>query len=260
MTNTNNGNGSGSPDRKKLALFVDYESLFWSYWHSYNDRPSLRRIMKILEEQGNCCRRMAFADFSDPLISAERVKLRGYAFTVVDCASPNQRQKTKNFTDFLMQDEIYGTIINELLGYESYDAYVLVTGDSDFISVVARLANLLDKEIGVVSLKESLSRALQEFATWSIFLPTTGELCGKAIKNLKNFADKNEVLSKPNFLDACQRFFGMREADKSQMGLIIDRLVKERCIDIKDVERNGGKQEPSLIPDFKRMEECGYYP
>lgn len=147
---------------QKVALFIDFEYLFFTLANQYGISPRPEELIRIASEYGELKVAKAFAD----LASSEELRraaylLRTQSIEMVDAASDRTREKAKNYTDFAMLDAIYGTYLDQ----EDINTFVIVTGDGHFSSVVARLRVRCKKNIVVVGLPHFISRELYQSAS-----------------------------------------------------------------------------------------------
>lgn len=147
---------------QKVALFIDFEYLFFTMSNQYGVSPKPEVLIDIASEYGELKVAKAFAD----LTSSEELRraaylLRTQSIEMVDAAADRSREKVKNYTDFAMLDAIYGTYLDQ----EDINTFVIVTGDGHFSSVVARLRVRCKKNIVVVGLPHFINRELYQSAS-----------------------------------------------------------------------------------------------
>ncbi|MDI3522132.1 MAG: hypothetical protein PWR31_1108 [Bacillota bacterium] len=147
---------------QKVALFIDFEYLFFTLCNQYGVSPRPEELIRIASEYGELKVAKAFAD----LASSEELRraaylLRTQSIEMVDAAADRTRERAKNYTDFAMLDAIYGTYLDQ----EDINTFVIVTGDGHFSSVVARLRVRCKKNIVVVGLPHFINRELYQSAS-----------------------------------------------------------------------------------------------
>jgi uncharacterized LabA/DUF88 family protein len=146
----------------KVALFIDFEYLFFTTSNQYGVSPKPEVLIDIASEYGELKVAKAFAD----LTSSEELRraaylLRTQSIEMVDAAADRSRDRVKNYTDFAMLDAIYGTYLDQ----EDIGTFVIVTGDGHFSSVVARLRVRCKKNIVIVGLPHFINRELYQSAS-----------------------------------------------------------------------------------------------
>ncbi|NLG87540.1 MAG: NYN domain-containing protein [Firmicutes bacterium] len=147
---------------EKVALFIDFEYLFFTMSNQYGISPRIEDLINIASEYGELKVAKAFADLagSEELRRAAYL-LRTQSIEMVEAAGDHSREKVKNYTDFTMLDAIYGTYLDQ----EDIGTIVIVTGDGHFSSVVARLRVRCKKNIVVVGIPHFINRELYQSAS-----------------------------------------------------------------------------------------------
>ena len=124
-------------------VFVDYESWFWALYNQYGETPDVREFIQDIKQRGKL-KQIYF------LVILPRRKWR-VKKQIEDGNKPNHRLRdgrdTENYTDFIMLDYIYRSILRDQDANE-IEQYILVTGDGHFHSVVAYLTTFKDKIVG----------------------------------------------------------------------------------------------------------------
>jgi hypothetical protein len=105
MTDFEHNNGKG--ELLATVVFCDYEYWFWSLYNQYGEKPDVSKVIHQIKKHGKLIDVYFFGDFTSELMQKEREKLRRIANNIIDCASNNK----KDYTDFIMLDNIYQTIL-----------------------------------------------------------------------------------------------------------------------------------------------------
>jgi hypothetical protein len=179
-------------EKVRTTVFVDYEAWFYGCRNQYQTEPDVAGWFNHVKDKGQIDDVLFFADFSHESIKNHIVKLRNISNSIIDCS---KGEKTKDYTDFIMLDNIYQHLIKR----QETQHFILFTGDSHFQSIVAFLRNFNDKKVGIYSVDGSLSPLLAEAANWYCrLIPSSGrsEAIKRAIiKNLSWVNEKVEVIA-----------------------------------------------------------------
>jgi hypothetical protein len=115
--------------RDRVAVFVDYESLYYGLLNEHGVRPfeadAVDRIRQFAADLGYIVKFDAFADFEgNEDLKTEMSRLRSKG------VSPQHvmKIKEKSYTDFVMLDSIYRTTLED----PNVNIFVVVTGDGHF--------------------------------------------------------------------------------------------------------------------------------
>ncbi|MGE5454512.1 MAG: NYN domain-containing protein [Methylocystaceae bacterium] len=241
--------------QKKTAVFIDYESLFWALYNKYGQLPDVKELLARIRKNYKIIQSQAFGDFSKAEMQPERNKLRSTSVDIIDCATMNDH---KDFTDFIMLDHIYRT----LLEHEDIDVYILVSGDGHFSSVVARLVNYSSKEVGIIGVAGTVSGQLKASATW------TEEIC-PSLDSINDDEMKKRVLSSirfaeksglwPSFARTVEKCATFYKEDQRLVATSLSRMVDEGLIRQEVRTLPTGSDARVLVCDWDKVKERGLY-
>ncbi len=142
----------------KVALFVDYENLFYSMHNKFQCQPDPMELVNIALRYGQLVVARAYGDFEKNIyIKAEVPKVRASSLEVVHTRTEMIGGKEKSFTDFKILEDLF--VFKE--ENKDVDTVVLATGDGHFSNIVARMKIRDGKKVVIVAVKGSLSRELQ---------------------------------------------------------------------------------------------------
>jgi uncharacterized LabA/DUF88 family protein len=181
---------------KRVAVFIDYESLFFGLVDQHRTKPfeigAVDQISQLASEYGHITKIDAFADFEDNEdLKKEMTRLRSKGINPHHVS----RIKEKSYTDFVMLDWIYRTVFED-----SINIFVVVTGDGHFAPCLGYIHNRLGREVIVLGVQGTVSSQLFDAASRVIQLPllsTDGSVIGKAsteetVTGLIRFLDEGE--------------------------------------------------------------------
>ncbi len=170
--------------KTKVALFVDYENLFYSMHNKFQCQPDPMELVNIALDYGQITFARAYGDFEKNVyIKAEVPKLRASSIEVVHTRTEVVGGKEKSFTDFKILEDLF--VFKE----ENRDVstVVLATGDGHFSNIVARMKIRDGKKVVVVAVKGSISRELQMAAGKEDVLEISGRSFEVNLEHLKRF-------------------------------------------------------------------------
>ncbi|MCL6610517.1 MAG: NYN domain-containing protein [Peptococcaceae bacterium] len=168
----------------KVAIFVDYENLFYSMHNKFQAQPDPMEFIRIARQYGQIITARAYGDFEkNPYIKNEVPKLRAASFEVVHTRVEMVGGREKSYTDFKIVEDLF--VFKE----ENRDVenIVLATGDGHFSNIVARMKIRDGKRVIVVGVKGSISRELQMAAGRDNVVEITGFRCAVDPEDLKRF-------------------------------------------------------------------------
>ena len=124
-------------DTKDVAIFIDFENIYISVHNRYDAEPNFEYVMDKCAEYGRITIARAYADW----YRYPRVTSALYAHGIEPMYVPTyyyERDKSHSASAIKNSVDIHLCIdaIKILYGYPNIGAYVLVTGDRDFIPVV----------------------------------------------------------------------------------------------------------------------------
>jgi len=234
------------------VVFVDYESWFWGL-RDYGLSPDLKEFVQDVKQVGNLEQIYFFADFAKPDLEPERFKLRTITTNIIDCSHPDNKSK-KDYTDFIMLDHIYRTIIQR----PEIMQYVLVTGDGHFHNVVAFLTTFMDKTVGVYGVHGSFSAQLRECATWFKVIGTerTVEYRYREVLATLNVARLKKL--DPTFGTTVGRCSEYYRIDRAAVAMTLSKLIDEGYIKQTIIHSENGDRM-ILITDWQCLKEKGLW-
>lgn len=221
----------------KTMVFIDYESIFWGFYNHYGITPDLRFFIKEIKQRGSLERIMFFGDFTREEINKERQKLRLISSEIIDCAELTGR---KNFTDFIMLDHIYRTLLQR----PDVEQYVIATGDGHFGNVVAFLTTFMNKKVGVYGVKGTFSRQLKEVATWwSEFEAEKLDIDAHILDLLCNIYQAEKAELYPSFSRTSEIYAREKGMEKAKVNLMLSQLIQRGYI----------KQEMKILDNNQKV-------
>ena len=210
---------------QKVALFIDFEYLFFTMSNQYGISPRIEDIIDVASEYGELKVAKAFADLagSEELRRAAYL-LRTQSIEMVDAAGDHSREKVKNYTDFTMLDAIYGTYLDQ----DDIGTIVIVTGDGHFSSVEARLRVRCKKNIVVVGIPHFINRELYQSASEVRELEIDADACLVDREDLIAFV-KNSIRTHPyvTFNKTVSIYSKVRQVDEVAVRKALAALIDE---------------------------------
>src|SRR5213076_1149473 len=153
-----NRKGSHMPDvERSLAIFIDFENLALGF-QGRRDRFDIARVLERLVEKGKIVAKKAYADWSR--FSTYTAPLHEAAIELVEI--PRRSQTGKNSADIRLCVDAMDLAFSK----EHIDTFVIVSGDSDFSPLVAKLKENGRHVIGLGMKKSTsplLANACDEF-------------------------------------------------------------------------------------------------
>lgn len=148
-------------DSLPTIVFVDYESWFYGLHNQFNAETDVNGWFKNLKTKGTIEDIYIFGDFeNNKMIAQDRHKLRTLTSNIIDCS--NNFESKKDYTDFIILDRIYQTVIRN----DQAKQYIIFSGDGHFSNVSAFLKNFKDKIVGIYAVQGTLSQQLKNSANW----------------------------------------------------------------------------------------------
>lgn len=241
-------------DKPVTMVFVDYESWFFGLFNSYSETPDVEPLIRDLKERGRLKDIYFFGDFSLPQLAAEKQKLRTVTNQIIDCGTEGAK---KDFTDFIMLDQIYKVILQDTSA--DIQQYVLVTGDGHFHSVVAFLTTFMDRQVGIYAVKGTLSRQLRDCASWHVEIEPQDSLEQYQKALLGNI---NHVLEKkdgtiPTFSGTVQQTARHYRLNETRCRAALKRLISQGLVSQEKQRLPNGDGITALVPHWNRVQEEG---
>jgi uncharacterized LabA/DUF88 family protein len=132
-------------------------------WKIHQQKPDLFGWLDKVREHGPLAFGRAYGDFSQPVIQALESDLRALGIDKFDCPVKQSGQST-------VDSNIIIDLYEVALDQPNVKTFVLMAGDSDYIRVVAKLRQRMDKDIVVMGVQGSISRDLVKAAGREVLL------------------------------------------------------------------------------------------
>lgn len=136
-----------------VALFVDLENIVTSMWKIHQQPPNLFRCLEKVRQYGYLAFGRAYGDFGQPSLAALESDLRALGIDKFDCPVKQSGQST-------VDSNIIMDLYEVALDQPTVKTFVLMAGDSDYVRVVAKLRQRMDKDIVIMGVRGSVSREL----------------------------------------------------------------------------------------------------
>ena len=235
--------------RKKAIAFIDFEHWYISLDKLHRQRPDVRAWRDELAENYLLDDVYVFGDFSNPSLRAEIEKVRHVTNLIIETKNASGFYK-KDFTDFIMLDNIYQAAINR----SDIDAFIIFSGDGHFSSVVSYLCNRCRKEVGVYGVRDAVSSQLKNTATWVKEIPSLeNKLTGyyyPILQNLKQLENRPKP-SYPAFKSTCEYVAKYYELDESNVRAAMTELIEKGYL-FQTEENVSGRQLRVLNVDWAK--------
>src|SRR5215475_9040064 len=150
---------SHTQDNQKIAVFIDFENISLSAANHFGEFD-LGLLLKAIQQRGRITLRRAYGDWSR--LIKYRDALRENAVELVQLYSYNVQQGGKNRADIRLVIDVMESIYT----LEYIDTIVIVSGDSDFSSLMSKAREYGKYTIGVgvqASTSDLLIKACDEF-------------------------------------------------------------------------------------------------
>lgn len=139
----------------EVALFIDFENVRYGLKNNYAREPDPQILMAKARKYGPVALAVAYADFTEhPDFFRRKLEVAGITPRDVPRRSPDVAHKSSSDMAMLMD------IIDCLLDRPTVNTLMLMTGDSDFIRVVARARNRFGKKVIISGVPGSVSNDL----------------------------------------------------------------------------------------------------
>ncbi len=139
----------------EVALFIDFENIRYGLKNNYGREPDPQLLMAKARKYGPVALAVAYADFTEhPDFFRRKLEVAGITPRDIPRRSPDVAHKSSSDMAMLMD------IIDCLLDRPTVNTLVLMTGDSDFIRVVARARHRFGKRVVIAGVPGSVSNDL----------------------------------------------------------------------------------------------------
>lgn len=136
----------------EVALFIDFENIRYGMKNNYAREPDPQMLMAKARKYGPVSQAFAYADFTEhPDYFRRKLEVAGITPRDTPRRSPDVAHKSSSDMAMLMD------IIDCLLDRPNVNTLILMTGDSDFIRVVARARNRFNKRVIISGVHGSVS-------------------------------------------------------------------------------------------------------
>jgi uncharacterized LabA/DUF88 family protein len=139
----------------EVALFIDFENVRYGLKNNYGREPDPQMLMAKARKYGPVSQAFAYADFTEhPDYFRRKLEVAGITPRDIPRRSPDVAHKSSSDMAMLMD------IIDCLLDRPTVNTLIMMTGDSDFIRVVARARNRFSKKVIISGVPGSVSNDL----------------------------------------------------------------------------------------------------
>jgi len=139
----------------EVALFIDFENVRYGLKNNFGREPDPQLLMAKARKYGPVAQAMAYADFTEhPDFFRRKLEVAGITPRDIPRRSPDVAHKSSSDMAMLMD------IIDCLLDRPTVNTLMLMTGDSDFIRVVARARHRFNKRVIIAGVPGSVSNDL----------------------------------------------------------------------------------------------------
>ncbi len=188
----------------EVALFIDFENIRYGLKNNYGREPEPQMLMAKARKYGPVALANAYADFTEhPDVFRRKFEVAGISPRDIPRRSPDVAHKSSADMAMLMD------IIDCLLDRPGVMTLMLMTGDSDFIRVVARARHRFGKKVVIAGVPGSVSNDLVSAADaadpvfeseWASLAPTEpAYLTSPAYYTPPNVASLDSPLSPENY-------------------------------------------------------------
>lgn len=234
------------------VVFIDYESLYYSFIQQFAVPPELGVILNDIKSCGKIIKIKVFGDFSQNGMQQERNRIRTITSDIIDCGRGDDRIQ-KNHTDFIMLDHIY----QECIQNPSVQQFILFTGDGHFSSAATFLRTFMDKVVGIYGIRKTLSHQLTECSSWARVVDVTGvdeeRYILSLINNFFSAREKGLILTFKKTIEHVASRFGGEELKYQD---VLNKLIDENYVETYMTENLYGRNSfRALAPDYEKLEE-----
>ncbi len=145
---------------ESVALFIDLENVATSMWNQYQQSLNPTSLMAKARRFGPVPVARAYADFSKPHLHDLESRLRIAGIDSVNCPPKHTRDGEQSRVDATMIFDLFEVALD----HPGVKTFVLMSGDSDFVRVVSRLRNRLERSVVIAGVRGSVSWELVEAA------------------------------------------------------------------------------------------------
>ncbi len=248
--------------KSKVAIFVDYENLFYSMYNKFQAQPDPMEFIRIARQYGQIIMARAYGDFEkNPYIKNEVPKLRAASFEVVHTRTEVVGGKEKSYTDFKIVEDLF--VFKE--ENRDVESIILATGDGHFSNIVARMKIRDGKRVIVVGVKGSISRELQMAAGRDNVVEISGFGYEVDIEDLRRFIlVQEERYRYLTFIRTAQAYLEKikvpeeyRNCCLKKIIIAMNRLISEGYLEQVRITRNDMPVNIIKVAGEKNVESYG---
>lgn len=149
---------------KNVALFIDYENVYWSLKNSYACVPQPGHLVDIIKQEaqkeGQLVLMLAYADFDQTEFKGLQTELQRRSVEPRHVFSKSLSEGIrKNAADIELSLDALELVYTR----NDIDSYVLVCGDRDLIQLIRKL-HMHSKKVSVIGVEKTTSYDLTMFA------------------------------------------------------------------------------------------------
>ena len=224
-----------------VALFIDLENVVTSMWKIHQQSADLFTWMEKVRKYGTLAFGRAYGDFSQNTLSGLEPDLRALGIDKFDCPVKQNGQST-------VDSNIIIDLYEVALDQPSVKTFILMAGDSDYIRVVAKLRQRMNKDMVIMGVPGSVSRDLVRAAGNEEPLEPAG-LAAVDDKRLIRLIDEYESSRHPGILPTF-RYLSQFVSDSRNAAIIsplavpsvLNKLVAEGVLAQETIDLPGDKQ------------------
>jgi uncharacterized LabA/DUF88 family protein len=232
------------------AVFIDYESLYFSFLNKFACAPDLFPMIDDVKKHGKVLKVKVFGDFTKPELNQERNRIRTVTSDITDCSNESTVNK-KDFTDFIMLDQMYQEIIQNPVVKQ----FVLFTGDGHFSSIATFMKTFMDKIVGVYGVPGTLSHQLRECSSWTKLMNVIDEEDAVYQANLlRNFRIIESRGMMPTFMKTVENVQRIYGGSANKYELILREMISDGYVRRELRALSPERQFQMLIPDWEKIE------
>jgi len=227
-------------EKKKTAIFIDYENVYWGLVNQYNFKPEPGRLISLIlteiEKNGVLLIKRAYADWDRPDFHGAQAALKKAGVDPTYSLS----KKTVKGEVSSWKDTADAALMLDALGFlyerEDIDQFVLVTGDRAFLELIYKFKSR-DKKVKICALKTALAKELSD-AVGNESLISIESLLGiepagtekilKIVPSIDGTLDWDSIIKKFSLLETKFPFVGLKLA-RDQYGfsnIVINEGIK----------------------------------
>lgn len=233
------------------ALFIDYEHWYYSLLRLGSLGPDMEALLADVKTRATLNHISVFGDFTQDAIKGEVARIRRYTTNIINCE--NSGPVKKNYTDFIMLDNVYQTLIMR----HDIEQYIFVTGDGHFSSVIAHLRTFHDKKVGVYGVNGSFNNNLKEGSTWWMVIEPQYDYQYKNILDtIWHTEERKYIPSFQRMVDNCAKYNGL---DHNLVSATLASLINRGYVSQEQHDLPGGTSVRALVTNWSALERDGLY-